>query len=461
MKLTLIGGGGVRAPLFVGSALRRADRSGLTEICLQDIDAHKLEIFGRICRELARRMKTPVRITSTTEAERALEGASYVVTTVRPGGEDGRVKDERIALDVGVLGQETTGPGGFAMALRSIPVILEYAEIMKRVCPDAWLFNFTNPAGLVAQALQNAGHKRTVGICDGANGAQEGVAKWCQVPVNDVKAEVYGLNHLSFTRAAQIDGKEVLQGLLASDDFIEATSQRMFDKELIRRQGNWINEYLYYFYYAEKAVAALQADTRTRGEEVRDLNRALIEKLSAMDLDAEADRALAVYFAYERRREATYMHFALDDAPDMAEADRMIENIAAGETGEEGEGYAGVALNLVDALQTGVPCYTGLNVRNEGAIEGLRDDDVVEVSCVVDKDGIRPLPMGQMGDAQAQIVHNIKRYERLTVEAIANRDRALAVDALMAHPLVLSRSRAVPLVDRYLEAHAEFTGTWA
>lgn len=460
MKLTLIGGGGVRAPLFVGSALRRAARSGLTEICLQDINERKLDLFGRIGQEIARRMQSRVKITTAVEAERALEGANYVVTTVRPGDEEGRIKDERIALARGVLGQETTGPGGFAMALRSIPVILEYAETLKRVSPDAWLFNFTNPAGLVAQALQDAGFHRTVGICDGANGAQEAVARWFKVPQNDVRADVYGLNHLSFTRSARIGDEEVLQPLLDNDEFLKSTSQRMFDPKLVRRQRNWINEYLYYYYYAEKAVEALQADTRTRGEEVRDLNSALLERLGAMDFDKQADAVLAAYYGYERRRNATYMHFARDDAPNMDEADKLIDHISHGETGDEGEGYAGVALNLIDALQTGVPCYSGLNVRNNGAIEGLADDDVVEVSCVIDKSGIRPLKMGRMPEAQEQLIRSVKRYERLVARAIRGRDHDLAVEALMAHPLVLSYSRAVPLVDEYLAAHTEYARVW-
>jgi 6-phospho-beta-glucosidase len=193
---------------------------------------------------------------------------------------------------------------------------------------------------------------------------------------------------------------------------------------------------------------------------VRDLNTALVERLQAMDFVRQADAILAAYYAYERRRNATYMHFARDDAPSMEEADRLIDNISHGQTGEEGEGYAGVALNLVDALQTGVPCYSGLNVRNNGAIEGLADDDVVEVSCVVDKNGIRPLNIGSMPDSQGQLIRNVKRYERLAVRAIKERSRDLAVEALMAHPLVLSYSRAVPLVDEYLAAHAEYAGVW-
>ena len=144
----------------------------------------------------------------------------------------------------------------------------------------------------------------------------------------------------------------------------------MFNSKLIRHQRNWINEYLYYYYYAEKAVAALNSDERTRGEEVKDLNKALVETLGKINLDTNADEALERYYAYEIRRSATYMHYALDDAPSMEEADKLVDAVVEGEHGEEGEGYAGVALNLVDALQTGKPCYSGLNVRNEGAIDG-------------------------------------------------------------------------------------------
>jgi 6-phospho-beta-glucosidase len=458
MKLTLIGGGGVRAPLFVGSALRRVEKSGLTEICLHDINSEKLEVFGALSTELARRVQSPVRISTSRDAEQALEGASYVVTTVRPGGEEGRIKDERIALNHGVLGQETTGPGGFAMALRSIPVILEYASLLKRVSPDAWLFNFTNPAGLVTQALRNEGFDRAIGICDGANSAQEAVATRLKLPANNMRTEVFGLNHLSFTRAAYVDGHEVLQELLDDDTFLAETSQRMFAPSVIRRHRLWFNEYLYYYYYAEQAVAALQSDERTRGEEVRDLNRALIARLKEIGVDADPQRALSAYFAYEQRRNATYMHYARQDAPSMEEADQNAPE--APNAGHEGEGYAGVALNLVDALQTGLPCYSGLNVPNGNAIDGLLPEDVVEVSCVIDREGVRPSRIGAMPDAQAQLVKSVKRYERLAVQAIRERKRDLAVEALVAHPLVLSYSRAEPLVDEYLRAHAAHLGEW-
>jgi 6-phospho-beta-glucosidase len=449
MKLALIGGGGVRAPLFVQSALKRADRIGLSEIALMDIDAGQLETIGGLCAELCRRAGNAVTLSTTTSADEAFRDARYVVTTVRPGGVAGRIADERIALKQDVLGQETTGAGGFAMALRSIPTILDYARRLRDISPDAWLFNFTNPAGLVTQALSDAGFDRCVGICDSANGAQSAVAKWLGVDEQAVETDVFGLNHLSFSREARVDGRDRLPEALADDDFLAGTALRVFEPAVVRRHGMWINEYLYYYYYADRAVADLKAG-ETRGEEVQALNRALMARLSEIDVRRNPAAALEAYFAYEHQRSATYMQHANHGEVDGGEP--------AGEP--DGEGYAGVALGLIEALEGGPAIRTGLNVRNDGAIAGLRDGDVVEVSCRVDASGIHPVPVGAMPEAQAYLVQSVKHYERLTVEAVRERSRELAVEALVAHPLVLSYSRAEPLVENYLAAHRDYVGEW-
>lgn len=464
MKLSLIGGGGVRAPLFVASALRRAERVGLEELCLMDTDAEKLAMFGALCREVGRRAESDVRITTTTNPEAALDGASHVVTTIRVGYEQGRVLDERIALRHGVLGQETTGPGGFAMALRSIPAILGYAEMLERVSPGAWLYGFTNPAGLVTQALRDAGFTRTIGICDGANVGHDAVAHWSGVAPDRLRAEIFGLNHLSWTRQVTLDGKDLLGPLLRDPAFLSGTMMKLFDRELVDMVGMWINEYLYYYYYAEQAVAAINADEQTRGEEIVKLNYALLEKLRQIDVERDPAAGLAAFYAYQNRRHATYMHYAQPDGPSMAEADRSK---VAAETGEapthvpDGEGYAGVALGIIEALETGEALYTGLNVPNDGAISGMHANDVVEVSCVIDRQGVRPVPIGTVPAPQLELMQSVKLYERLTVEAIRTRSRKTAIQALMAHPLVLSYSRAAPLVDEYLAAHAAYVGEWS
>src|SRR3569832_1421785 len=206
MKLAIVGGGGVRAPLFVQSALKRAKRLALTEICLMDTDATQLQLIGALCSELARRDGGTVTISATSSADEAFTGVDHVVTTVRPGGAEGRVTDERIAQKHGVLGQETTGACGCAMALRSLPTILDYARKLREISPNAWLYNFTYPAGLVSQALSDAGIDRCVGICGSANGAQNAVARYLRLDPQAVEADLFGLNHLSFTRQAKVDG---------------------------------------------------------------------------------------------------------------------------------------------------------------------------------------------------------------------------------------------------------------
>jgi 6-phospho-beta-glucosidase len=460
VKLSVIGGGGVRAPLFVASALRRAAKVGLQEISLMDIDGDKLALMGALSQGVARRMESPVRITTTTDPNTALQGAQFVVTTVRVGGDEGRVLDERIALKEGVLGQETTGPGGFSMALRSIPTVLEYARLMQKVCPDAWLFNFTNPAGLVVQALRDAGFERTIGICDSANLAQHAVAARLAVDSNALRPEVFGLNHLSWVRSIAYDSRNVLAEFLADPAFLSGTIQNVFEPELVQMIGMWLNEYLYYYYYAERAVQAIMADERTRGEEIVQLNHDLLTQLTQIDIEAELDTALNTYYRYNDRRESTYMHYAQQDAPTPEEADDQFNKMFVEVDPEAGEGYAGVALDIMEAITTGEPLYTALNVPNQGAIYGMQDDDVVEVSCMVDRHGPQPLRIGAIPESHLLLMQAIKRYERLTVDAIQQHSRQTAIQGLMAHPLVVSYSRAKVLVDNYLKAHAAFVGDW-
>ena len=460
MKLTVVGGGGVRAPLFVASTLRRTDLIGLDEICLLDVDKNKLGVIGNICRHIVATGGQRVLITTTADPRAAFDGARYVVTTIRVGGDEGRILDEKIALQHGVLGQETTGAGGFAMAMRSIPAILRYADLLHEVSPDAWLFNFTNPAGLVTQALHNRGFERAVGICDGANLAQHGLARWLGVDPRRLQAEVFGLNHLSWTRRVWFDGRDVLPDFLADPQAIGQTNMSIFDPALIDYFGMWLNEYLYYYYYSDRAVAEIKADGKTRGEEVLELNRRLLAELSRIDAEQNPQAALNAFQTAHHRRNVTYMHYARPGAPTIAEADLTGMNHTGQNAAEEGEGYAGVALDIIEALETGRPCRIGLNVPNRGAIACMQPADVVEVSCIVDEDGIRPVPIGAVPEHQELLMRTVKQYERLAVEAILKRSRGTATMALMGHPLVMSYSLADTLVDEYLAAHRPYVGEW-
>jgi 6-phospho-beta-glucosidase len=446
--------------LLASAALRHAGRIGLDELCLMDIDAEKLRIFGGLSTALARLACSPVKITTTTDPQVALDGSSYVITTIRVGGDPGRVLDERIALKHGVLGQETTGPGGFAMAMRSIPAIMDYAGRLAKTNPQAWMFNFTNPAGLVTQALRDAGYERVVGICDSANAAQQAASRWLGVEPHRLKAEVFGLNHLSWARKVTLDGEDKLAGLLKDPAFLSETLLNLFDAALVQESGMWLNEYLYYFYYPEKAIQRISREAMTRGEEVAMLNRRLVDQMQAIDIAAEPKRALGVYFAYEQRRGATYMAYGRPGSLTPEEADRQLQAWVAMPVSEEGEGYAGVAFNLIEALQGDKMMYTGLNVPNQGAIDCMQPGDVVEVTCLVDREGVHPVKIGAILEGQELLMRGVKRYERLAVTAIRDRSRRTAIQALMAHPLVQSYSLATQLVDEYLAAHAAWTGEW-
>ncbi|TDA66045.1 MAG: 6-phospho-beta-glucosidase [Chloroflexi bacterium] len=457
MKLVLVGGGGVRSPLFVMSLLNWQKRIGVDELCLMDIDGRKLDLFGAICRQIVKRAGDPFKITTTLDARAAFEGARHVVTTMRAGQDIGRAIDERIALKHGVLGQETTGPGGFAMAMRSIPALLEYARLLQEVSPGAWMYNFTNPAGLVTQALRDSGFTRTVGICDGANGGQGAIAAWAGVDMAQVRAEVFGLNHLSWCRRAFIGEENVMPAALADERFL-VDMQHLFEPDLVRQIGMHCNEYLYYYYYAEQALQAILSESKSRGEEIVELNQRLLDQLEEVDIERNPEQALRIFFGYEKRRGATYMHYAYGGAS-IAEADRQLV-FDADIPEQAGEGYAGVALAVIEALEHGGPLHIALNVPNQGAIQGMARDDVVEVSCRVDGDGIHVMDIGQIPPAQLNLMKTIKLYEHLSIEAILTSSRTKAVEALMVHPLVLSYPRARALVDDYLKAHIELVGEW-
>lgn len=455
MKLTIIGGGSVRTPRLIPSLVKRAARLGLDEVWLMDNAEDKLRLIGGLCEMLAQQENAPFKLVLTTDARAAVRDAQHVITSIRPGLELGRAVDERICFQHGVLGQETTGAAGFAMAMRSVPAILEYARLVEEVgAPGAWIYNFTNPAGLVAQALHYAGVERIVGICDSANGAQHAASRFLGVPMERVFHEVYGLNHLSWTRSVRIDadtggqgGEEVLPGLLSDERFIAGTHMASFAPGLRRWLGTFLNEYLHYFYHRDEALAALLKKPESRGEEVLRLTTELLTQLQAA---SSPEAALEAYHTVMGARSASYMAHTRGDA-DRAKMPPVAE---------DEEGYAAVALGCCEAIQTGTPLYTGLNVPNNGTIAGMKDDDVVEVSCWVDANGIRPIPVGDVPEPQYLLMRDVKQYERLAARAILERSRTLAYEALTVHPLVGSYPLAEKLVNAFLDTHSALVGEW-
>lgn len=455
MKLAIIGGGSVRTPRLLPTLIRRAEKLGLRELWLMDIQADKLEMIGGMCRAMAQEAGAPFEFVLTTDAREAITDADHIVTSIRPGYEQGRAIDEQICFRHGVLGQETTGAAGFAMAMRSAPAILNYAQMVEELAkPGAWVFNFTNPAGLVAQVLHNAGIRRVVGICDSANKAQQAVSRFMGIPVKRLQHEVYGLNHLSWTRRVWVDaeadgsnGEEVLRPLLNDPEFVQKTHMQMFAPGLRAWQGTFMNEYLHYFYHRDEVLHSLMSKTESRGEEVARLTSEMLDKLRQAET---VEERLSIYREVMERRSKSYMAHARGGA----------DRVQMKPVGDDEEGYAAVALGCIEAIATDTPLYTGLNVPNNGAVNGMDNDDIVEVACWVDGAGIRPIHIGDIADHQLQLMQAVKLYEQLAAQAILQKSRAVAVQALTIHPLVGSYPLAEKLVDAFIEAHQEWIGEW-
>lgn len=445
MKMTILGAGGVRTPLMVESIIRRQDRLGMHELSLMDIDAGRLEVIGGLTKPLE--AKAAFQISRTTEAAAALDGADYVITTFRVGGIESRVVDERVPLELGVLGQETTGPGGFAMGMRSIPVLLDYVEQMRALCPDAWLINFANPAGMMAEAIRKAGWKRSVGICDGPISILRVAAAVIDHPAEDVFLDYFGLNHLGWVRSVIHDTQDYLPQLLAMIQAVGTLPGLPFDPALVQALGMIPNEYLYYFYYDRQAVHNILQGEETRGEQITRLNRGLFARLREL-LDAgQMDEMTACYQGYLNERHGTYM---------SRETGQQHEIPPALAKALEGEGYAGVALDLIEGLTGSRPARMILNIPNEGAVTGMDEQDVVEISAVVSKGFVKPLPVGKIPDMCLGLMKQVKSYERLTIQAATEGSYAKALLALTIHPLVRDEAIARKILDGYIQRHGPF-----
>jgi 6-phospho-beta-glucosidase len=446
MKIAVLGGAGVRTPLIVQTMARRQARIGLDELALMDIDGERLELIGALTAPIEASLG--FRLTRTTEACSALRGADFVITTFRAGGIDSRVIDERVPLRHGVLGQETTGPGGFAMGMRSIPVLLDYIRLMSEECPDAWLINFANPAGMLAEAATRmGGWQRTVGICDSPQAAAHFAAAVLGVPAGEIFLDYFGLNHLGWTRAVLHNGRDYLPELLEVLGRGAQVHGLPFEADLIQALGLLPNEYLYYYYYGRQAVEHILASGGSRGEQIAALNRELFAGLRQAHAQGNVPAMLSAYEGYLQQRGDSYMarETGRGQQPEP-------ENAGAA---EPGEGYAGVALDLIEALSGSRPRQMILNVPNRGAITGLPADAVVEVPSYVGKGMLRPLAVGAVPGGCLGLMAQVKHYEQLTIAAAVQGSYALALEALTVHPLVRDHSVARQILDEYRVEHGE------
>ncbi len=447
MKIGIIGGAGVRTVIFINGLLKRYKKLNIDEVVLYDTDHKKLSIIGKLCRHVVNREGKDLVVREVFTAEEAIKGMDYIVTTLRVGGDHSRVIDESVALQNGVIGQETTGVGGFSMAVRTIPVLLEYCELIEKYAPDAWIFNFTNPSGLVTQSLHSAGHHRIIGICDAPSSMKYRMAQHLGVTEEELYVEFFGLNHLSWIKSVQVNGEEIMPKLIADDGFLSSIQElEIFDRDVIRKTGMLPNEYLYYYYHRERALANINKSDMTRGQTIEMVNIKMMEELSAMDIDADPEEALQIFLYYMQLRENSYMSIESGSAnrPMLEKGSLPVP---------EGMGYAGVMLDCIEGMQSDEGRTLVLSVLNQGCIPFLSDEDVIEVTCNVSKNGIAPVKQTLIPEMCELYIRLIKRYERLTVEAVREGSEDKAVEALMTHPLINSYSLAKKLIHDYNEAY--------
>ena len=453
MKLAVIGGGGVRSMFLAKSIAQRSAELNIDELVFMDINEEKLNIYGRMAKIVAGKINEKLRFSLTTDAAEAIKDADYVITTIRVGEDDMRVRDERIALSKGVLGQETTGAAGLSFAMRSVGALVEYCEMVKKLAkPGCKVFNFTNPAGVVSQTLRDMGYDFTYGICDAPSGMLRTFEKLYGAPDGSARGELYGLNHLSYFKSVVIDGRDVLDEIIENDRAYTDTDLRYFEKSLLKERGAILNEYLYYFYYREKAVANILNAPQTRGEQIAEINKKMTAELKEIDVEKDFEKAMSIFEHWYGERENNYM---------AAESGVKRQTKWHFDPFEPDDGgYAGVALNFIRITQSGGSDSMILCVPNGGAIEGLEDGDVVEITCDIVDGEAYPHKFGKVDDQNLELIRRVKIYERLSSEAIRTKSRTKAIEALTLHPLVASYSLATELIDEYLEHNKDYTGEW-
>lgn len=434
MKLAIIGAGSSRLPLMLAAIARTSHLC--SSVCLYDIRPERIEALLPVARVLAAECGILPHLEVAQTPKECLEGASAVIFTIRPGFEEARAIDERTCLSLGVLGQETTGAAGLALAHRTLPVLARYCE---SASSNPLLIIFSNPAGLLTQGLQTLGFYKAVGVCDSANVAITAVATRANVPVEQTDFEVYGLNHLSWTRRVSYKDADLLGPALSDEAFLKGRFFA-FSPELLRELRRIPVEYLYYYLKTEEALQAMRSKPLTRGEELVEANASMFEDVGRLVASGEVRAAVVRYAQYVHTRLSTYMDYAHDQMK-MGEVSDALAFLA-----DQIGGYAEVATTLLEAYM-GHGRLMVLNTANNGSIQGLDDDDVIESDCEVSGEGFRARAHDALPEEDLRLIFRVKEYERLAIRAILEDSIELARDALVAHPLVGDRQLANRLIE--------------
>ncbi|HBI6720216.1 TPA: 6-phospho-beta-glucosidase [Listeria monocytogenes] len=428
IKIATIGGGSSYTPELIEGFIKRQDELPVRELWLVDVEAgrEKLEIVGNLAKRMVKKAGVNMEIHLTLDREEALKDADFVTTQLRVGLLDARVKDERIPNSYGVVGQETNGPGGMFKGLRTIPVILDICKDMERLCPDAWLINFANPAGMVTEAvLRYSNQKKVVGLCNGPIGIERNIAETLGVDVSEIYVEFVGLNHMVFAKTVYHNGKDVTKDVVFKMTEDEAGSSLKninatgWDKTFLRTLNMIPIDYLRYYWQTKQQLedqARAYAEHGTRAEVVKKVEAELFE---------------------------------LYKQEELAEKPKQLEQ-------RGGANYSEAACNLINSIYNDKRDIQIVNTRNNGAILDIDPDSAVETNCVITRQGPIPLASGRLPIAINGIIQEIKTFERLTAEAAVTGDYDKALLAMTINPLTPSESVAREMLDELLEAHKEY-----
>jgi 6-phospho-beta-glucosidase len=430
-KVTVIGGGGIRTPLLVFGVNETAAQTGIRELAIYDLDAERAALMAALGNAVVRREGGSLRISVATSLPEAVEGADFVISSIRPGGIAGRARDERLAFENGFAGQETTGPGGFLMALRTIPVALEHARVVEKHAPGAWYVSFTNPAGLISQALVSHTKLRVMGICDTPLELFHFIAQALGVSASYVSCEYAGLNHLGWVRKVVARGKDVTAELLANDEALKKLYPAdLFAPELIRGLGVIPTEYLYFYYRRGLAYRNQAKAKTTRGEEIERLNQTVLRDIAEGLKRGDDAAAVASYANYLNQRSGSYMK--LEAAAGSAFDPTTLHT----DPFRSATGYHRMVLSVMQALREEKASDIVVNVKNGAALPDFEADDVVEAVCDVSSAGAIPRKYGALPERVRGLAVAMKVFERAAVEAAVERSFEKARTALLLHPLL-------------------------
>ncbi|HEY8914239.1 6-phospho-beta-glucosidase [Lacisediminihabitans sp.] len=441
MKLCILGGGGFRTPYVYQALLRDRGFPRVTEVALYDVDEHRLRSMTAILEQFAAGFEDAPRLVPTLSLENAIEGSDFVFAAIRVGGLEARRCDEHVALDLNVLGQETTGPGGLAYAIRTIPVMMTIATVVRELAPNAYLMNFTNPAGIITEAMQSVLGDRVLGICDTPSGLGRRVAGLLGLDHTRVQMDYVGLNHLGWMRRVMYNGEDVLPRLLADDEKLGLMEEgHVFGTDWIRSLGAIPNEYLYYYYFNRDAVRNIVDSKITRGDFLAKTQGEFFDRTIAA-----GNGAADLWRETVETRSASYMAEAKGGVQGAPTSSREHE------TDPSHQGYAGVALGVMAAITRNERATMILNVRNGTTIQGLPADAVIEVPTTVDANGVHPQTTAQPELAQIGLMQQVKAVERHTIAAAITGSRDEALKAFALHPLVDSVTVARSLLTGYID----------